>query len=104
MNYKGAVLIVAHDRYFLNRVVSKIIEIDGGKVMSFTGNYSAYAEKKAQLRETEWKAYMNQQQEIRHQEAVIAKLKSFNREKSIKRAESREKCWIRWRSLAVGAL
>ncbi|MEF2596633.1 MAG: ABC-F type ribosomal protection protein [Lachnospiraceae bacterium] len=91
MNYKGAVLIVAHDRYFLNRVVSKIIEIDGGKVMSFTGNYSAYAEKKAQLRETEWKAYMNQQQEIRHQEAVIAKLKSFNREKSIKRAESREK-------------
>lgn len=91
MNYKGAVLIVAHDRYFLNRVVSKIIEIDGGKVMSFTGNYSAYAEKKAQLRETAWKAYMNQQQEIRHQEAVIAKLKSFNREKSIKRAESREK-------------
>lgn len=91
MNYKGAVLIVAHDRYFLNRVVSKIIEIDGGKVMSFTGNYSAYAEKKAQLRETEWKAYMNQQQEIRHQEAVIAKLKSFNREKSIRRAESREK-------------
>jgi len=91
MNYKGAVLIVAHDRYFLNRVVSKIIEIDGGKVMSFAGNYSAYAEKKAQLRETAWKAYMNQQQEIRHQEAVIAKLKSFNREKSIRRAESREK-------------
>ncbi len=91
MNYKGAVLIVAHDRYFLNRVVTKIIELDNGRVMSFSGNYSAYAEKKAQIRETEWKAYINQQQEIKHQEAVIAKLKSFNREKSIKRAESREK-------------
>ena len=91
LNYSGAVLIVAHDRYFLNRVVSKIIEMDNGNVMTFFGNYSAYAEKKAQLRETQWKAYLNQQQEIRHQEAVIAKLKSFNREKSIRRAESREK-------------
>lgn len=91
MNYKGAVLIVAHDRYFLNRVVTKVIELDNGKVMSFDGNYSAYAEKKAQLREIAWKAYVNQQQEIRHQEAVIAKLRSFNREKSIRRAESREK-------------
>lgn len=91
MNYKGAVLIVAHDRYFLNRVVTKVIELDNGKVMSFEGNYSAYAEKKAQLREIAWKAYINQQQEIRHQEAVIAKLRSFNREKSIRRAESREK-------------
>ena len=76
---------------FLNRVVSKIIELDNGKVTSFTGNYSAYAAKKAQMRETAWKAYLNQQQEIKHQEAVIAKLRSFNREKSIKRAESREK-------------
>ncbi len=91
LNYDGAVLIVAHDRYFLNRVVSKIIELDNGRVMTFLGNYTAYAEKKAQLRETQWKAYLNQQQEIKHQEAVIAKLKSFNREKSIKRAESREK-------------
>ena len=91
INYKGAVLIVAHDRYFLNRVVTKIIELDNGRVMTFSGNYSAYAEKKAQLREAAWRAYVNQQQEIRHQEAVIAKLKSFNREKSIRRAESREK-------------
>lgn len=91
INYKGAVLIVAHDRYFLNRVVTKIIELDNGRVMTFSGNYSTYAEKKAQLREAAWRAYVNQQQEIRHQEEVIAKLKSFNREKSIKRAESREK-------------
>lgn len=91
LSYKKAVLIVAHDRYFLNRVASKIIELDNGTISSFSGNYSDYAEKKAQLRETAWKAYLNQQQEIKHQEAVIAKLKSFNREKSIKRAESREK-------------
>jgi ATP-binding cassette subfamily F protein 3 len=91
LNYSGAVLIVAHDRYFLNKVVSKVIELDRGRITSFTGNYSAYAEKKAQLRESAWRAYLNQQQEIRHQEAVITKLKSFNREKSIKRAESREK-------------
>ena len=91
LNYSGAVLIVAHDRYFLNKVVSKVIELDNGRITSFSGNYTDYAEKKAQLRETAWKAYLNQQQEIKHQEAVIAKLKSFNREKSIKRAESREK-------------
>ncbi len=91
MTYSGAVLIVAHDRYFLNRVATKIIEIDNGKLSVFSGNYTAYAEKKAQLREAAWRAYLNQQQEIKHQEAVIAKLKSFNREKSIKRAESREK-------------
>lgn len=91
MNYKGAVIIVSHDRYFLNRVVTKVIEIDQGKVMSFSGNYSAYAEKKKQIREILRKAYLNQQQEIKHQEEVIAKLRSFNREKSIRRAESREK-------------
>ncbi|MCD7737065.1 MAG: ABC-F family ATP-binding cassette domain-containing protein [Lachnospiraceae bacterium] len=91
LNYDKAVLIVAHDRYFLNRIVTKIFELDNGHVRTFEGNYSAYAQKKAQLREAEWKAYMNQQQEIRHQEAVIARLKSFNREKSIRRAESREK-------------
>lgn len=90
-NYRGAVLIVAHDRYFLNRVVTKVIELDNGKVTSFDGNYSAYAQKKAQMREIALKAYLNQQQEIQHQEAVIAKLRSFNREKSIRRAESREK-------------
>ncbi len=91
MNYKGAVIIVAHDRYFLDRVVTKIVELDRGKAMVFQGNYSAYGQKKAQIREAQLKAYLNQQQEIRHQEEVIAKLKSFNREKSIRRAESREK-------------
>ncbi|MDY3765444.1 MAG: ABC-F family ATP-binding cassette domain-containing protein [Lachnospiraceae bacterium] len=91
LNYNGAVLIVAHDRYFLNRVVTKILELDGGKGITFLGNYSEYAQKKEQLRETELKAYLNQQREIKHQEEVITKLKSFNREKSIRRAESREK-------------
>lgn len=91
MNYKGTVIIVSHDRYFLNRVVNKVIEIDQGHVTSFSGNYSAYAQKKKQLREIQLKAYLNQQQEIKHQEEVIARLRSFNREKSIRRAESREK-------------
>lgn len=91
MNYKGAVFIVSHDRYFLDKVVTKVVEIDHGNVRMYSGNYSAYAEKKAQIREAEYKAWVNQQQEIKHQEEVIAKLKSFNREKSIKRAESREK-------------
>lgn len=91
LNYKGAVLVVAHDRYFLNKVVSKVVEIDRGKVTTFTGDYSAYSEKKKQLRDTQRRAWMNQQDQIRHQEEVITKLKSFNREKSIKRAESREK-------------
>ena len=91
INYSGAVIIVAHDRYFLNRVVSKVIEIDHAKATTFLGNYSAYSEKKAQLRDSQLKAWMNQQREIKHQQEVIDKLKSFNREKSIKRAESREK-------------
>ena len=91
LNYPGAVLIVSHDRYFLDRIVTKVIDIDNGKVSSFNGNYSAYSEKKAQLRRDAYQAYLNQQQEIKHQEEVIAKLKQFNREKSIKRAESREK-------------
>lgn len=91
MNYQGAVLIVSHDRYFLNRVVTKVIEIEMGAITSYPGNYSEFAEKKRLVREAKLKAYYNQQQEIKHQEEVIAKLKSFNREKSIKRAESREK-------------
>lgn len=91
MNYPGAVFIVSHDRYFLDKVVTKIVEIEAGELHSYTGNYSAFALKKAQLRDAQYKAYLNQQREIKHQEAVIAKLKSFNREKSIKRAESREK-------------
>ena len=91
LNYKGAVLIVSHDRYFLDRIAGKVIEIDQSKVTTFMGNYSDYAIKKEQLRVAAWNAYMNQQREIKHQEEVIEKLKSFNREKSIKRAESREK-------------
>lgn len=91
LNYKGAVVIVCHDRYFLDRVVGKVVELDRHKVAVFQGNYSDYAVKKAQLREAQLKQYYNQQREIKHQEEVIAKLKSFNREKSIKRAESREK-------------
>lgn len=91
LNYKGAVLIVSHDRYFLDRIAGKVIEIDQSKATTFMGNYSDYAIKKEQLRVAAWNAYMNQQREIKHQEEVIEKLKSFNREKSIKRAESREK-------------
>ena len=89
--YDGAVLLVSHDRYFLDRIVTKVIDLERGKVRMYQGNYTAYAEKKRQLREAEWKAFQNQQAEIKHQEAVIEKLKQFNREKSIKRAESREK-------------
>ena len=91
LNYPGAVFIVSHDRYFLDKVVTKVIEIEAGQTRVYSGNYSAYALKKAQLRDAQYKAYLNQQRDIKHQEAVIAKLKSFNREKSIKRAESREK-------------
>ncbi len=91
LNYRGAVLIVSHDRYFLDKIAGKVIEVENTKVSSFTGNYSAYAVKKEQVRAAQWSAYVKQQQEIKHQEEVIAKLKSFNREKSIKRAESREK-------------
>ena len=91
LNYSGAVILVAHDRYFLNRVATKIVEIEAGTVRTFFGNYSDYGAKKAQLRDAQMTAWLNQQREIRHQEEVIAKLKSFNREKSIRRAESREK-------------
>lgn len=91
INYSGSVVIVAHDRYFLDRVVTKIVELDNGEMTVYQGNYTAFSEKRALIREAKRKAYLNQQQEIRHQEEVIAKLKSFNREKSIKRAESREK-------------
>ena len=91
LNYNGAVLIVAHDRYFLDKIVSKVIEIDNGDCTVFSGNYTDYASKKAILRNMKLKEYLNQQRDIKHQEEVIAKLKQFNREKSIKRAESREK-------------
>lgn len=91
LNYSGAVLIVAHDRYFIDKIVSKIIELDNGNATVFSGNYTDYASKKAILRNMQLKEYLNQQREIKHQEEVITKLKQFNREKSIKRAESREK-------------
>ena len=91
INYRGAVLIVSHDRYFLDKIATKIIELDGGKASVFSGSYSDYAVKKEQIRAAQMHAYLNQQQEIKHQEAVIEKLRSFNREKSIRRAESREK-------------
>ena len=91
MNYKGAVIIVSHDRYFLDRIATKIIELDNTKSTVFTGSYSDYAVKKEALRAARYNAYIKQQQEIKHQEDVIEKLKSFNREKSIRRAESREK-------------
>ncbi len=90
-SYKGSVLLVAHDRYFLDRIVGKVIELRQGKAMVYQGNYTEYQKKRSQLLEAERKHYLNQQAEIKHQEAVIAKLKQFNREKSIKRAESRQK-------------
>ena len=91
LNYPGAVFIVSHDRFFLNRVVTKVVEIDQGHIRMYSGNYKDYAAKKRQIRDAQMKEYLNQQREIKHQEAVIEKLRSFNREKSIKRAESREK-------------
>lgn len=89
--YKGAVLVVSHDRYFLNRIVNRVVEIEHNRSMTYLGNYDEFYEKKAQVREAERRRYVNQQREIRHQEEVIAKLRSFGREKAIKRAESREK-------------
>ena len=91
LGYNGSVIIVAHDRYFLDRIVTKIIEIENTHVTVFSGNYTAYADKKKILRNMQLKEYLNQQREIKHQQEVITKLKQFNREKSIKRAESREK-------------
>ena len=91
LNYPGAVFIVSHDRFFLNRVVTKVVEIENGSIRMYSGNYKDYADKKKMIRDAQMKEYLKQQQEIKHQEAVIEKLRSFNREKSIKRAESREK-------------
>ena len=91
LNYKGAVIIVSHDRYFLDKIVSKVIDIENAEVQIYSGNYSDFSAKKQMLLDAKMKEYLNQQQEIKHQEAVITKLKQFNREKSIKRAESRQK-------------
>lgn len=91
LHYDGAIIIVSHDRYFLDRVVTKVLELDQAALMVYSGNYSNYAKKREMIRDAKLKAYLNQQRELKHQEEVITKLRSFNREKSIKRAESREK-------------
>ena len=105
LNYPGAVLIVSHDRYFLDKVVTKVIEIEAGNILSYNGNYSSFALKKSAARDAQYKAYLNQQREIKHQEAVIAKLKSFNRENPYAGQKAAKKCWIkssvsinRWKS------
>ncbi len=90
-SYPGAVLIISHDRYFLDRIVTKVIEIENKKSTVYNGNYSFYWQQKEINREIQQKAYEMQQKEIKHQEDVIRTLRSFNRENSIKRAESREK-------------
>lgn len=91
LNYSGTVIIVAHDRYFLDRIAGRVIELEGGHASTYMGNYTDYSAKKAIVRAGQIRAWLNQQAEIKHQEQVIEKLRSFNREKSIKRAESREK-------------
>lgn len=90
-NYRGSVLVVSHDRYFLDRIVTKVIDLDQGRAVTYQGNYTTYSKKKEARIEAQMREYENQQREIQHQEQVIEKLRSFNREKSIKRAESREK-------------
>ncbi len=90
-DYKGTLLIITHDRYFMDRVVGKIIEIENRKAVVYFGNYSHYAERKAADRKALLHRYINQQKEIKRQEEAIKTLKSFNREKSLKRARSKEK-------------
>ncbi len=89
--YAGSVIIISHDRYFLDRTVTKVIDIENGKSTVYSGNYSYFINKKDTLRALQIKQFNDQQKEIRHQEEVIKTLRQFNREKSIKRAESREK-------------
>ncbi len=90
-NYAKAVLIISHDRYFMDKIVTKVIEIEHGNADCYEGNYTDFAGKKEAQREILRKHYENQQKEIKRQEEVIRVLKSYNREKSVKRAESREK-------------
>lgn len=90
-SYKGAVLLVAHDRYFLDRIAEKIIELENGRTTVYSGNYSDYSVKKELLRQAAYKEYLKDAAFIKHQKAVIEKLHSFNREKSVRRARSREK-------------
>ncbi len=91
ISYPGAVLLVSHDRYFLNRIVSRVIEIENGTGTVYNGNYDDYTEKREMLRKAQLSAFYAAQRKIEHEQAVIDKLRSFNREKSIRRAESREK-------------
>ncbi len=94
-NYPGSVIIISHDRYFLDKTVTKIIEIENAAGTVYHGTYSEYAVKKAALMDARMKAYLNNRREIKHQQEVIDRLKQFNREKSVKRAESREKLLAR---------
>lgn len=89
--FPGAVLMVAHDRYFLDKTVTKIIELSHHKGTMYLGNYTEYKRKRDIVKVSEQNAFEKQQKEIAHQEEVIKKLQQFNREKSIKRAESRKK-------------
>lgn len=87
----SSVLFVSHDRYFINKVANKVAEIFGSRFLIYPGNYDEFCIKKEQFIESLNAAFENQQREIKHQMEVIKKLRSFNREKSIKRAESRQK-------------
>ena len=90
-SYRGSIIIVSHDRYFLDRSVNRIFEIEHHKLKAYEGNYSAFAEKKRQLRDAELRAYSNQQREIARQEDMIRRMKERGTEKLAKRAQSREK-------------
>ena len=90
-SYRKAVIIISHDRYFIDTIASGIIEIENGKSTLYQGNYQQYADKKKELRQIELKHYLDQQKIIQKQEESIALLHSFNREKQVKRARSKEK-------------
>ena len=90
-DYKGSLLLISHDRYFLDHVCTTMGELLGGKMIKFTGNYTEYMKKRTADFETRMKAYELQQKEIQREQAIIERYRSFNREKSIKAAESREK-------------
>lgn len=97
--YSGTVLLISHDRYFLDKIVTKIIEVENKKSYVYEGNYTFYSKQKNINREIQQKAYDVQQKEIKRQQDVIKTLRAFNREKSIKRAESREKALQRMEKL-----
>ena len=90
-SYKGTVLVISHDRFFLDSVTNKTFEVIGGSVEAYNVPYTKYLEQRKKKYEALQKAYDLQQAEIKRQEAIIEKFRSFNREKSIRAAESREK-------------